>query len=124
MSNSIEANKFLKEGAIQYAKGNYYAAIDCYKQALKIFQNKNNYYGESQAFLEIAKIYQHFSQWAIYDAQKYFSMIIKGDSDILNPNMTNASDIVHGTDGDSGVVPPDVISEPPPPPPSPSRIEP
>ena len=114
MSDSTEANKFLKKGEAQYATGNYYAAIDCYKQALNIFQNKNNYYGESQAFLEIAKIYQHFSQWAIYDAQKHFAMIIKGDSDILNSNMTNASDIVHGPDGGPEITPPSVPSGPPP----------
>ena len=105
MSDSTEANKLLKKGTDQYAAGNYYAAIDCYKQALKIFQNENNYYGESQAFLEIAQVYQRFSQWAIYDGQKQF----------VKPRQTM---IVGGSDiqGDPGVTPPIVSSEPPPPP--------
>ena len=104
MSDSTEANKLFKKGTDQYAAGNYYAAIDCYKQALKIFQNKNNHYGESQAFLEIAKIYQHFSQWAIYDAQKQFvkprqTMILEGSN----------------TEGAPDLTPPTVPSDPPPP---------
>ena len=102
MSDSTEANKFLKQGEAQYATGNYYAAIDCYKQALNIFQNKNNYYGESQAFLEIAKIYQQFSQWAIYDAQKQF----------VEPRNI----VIGGVDGGGDTPPPYVLSPPPPPP--------
>ena len=102
MSDSTEANKFLKKGEAQYATGNYYAAIDCYKQALNIFQNKNNYYGESQAFLEIAKIYQQFSQWAIYDAQKQF----------VEPRNI----VIGGVDGGGDTPPPYVLSPPPPPP--------
>ena len=110
MSDSTEANKFLKKGEAQYATGNYYAAIDCYKQALNIFQNKNNYYGESQAFLEIAKIYQQFSQWAIYDAQKQFveprNIMIGGGPALWG-----------GADGGGDTPPPYVLSSPPPPPP-------
>ena len=109
MSDSTEANKFLKKGEAQYAIGNYYAAIDCYKQALTIFQNENNYYGESQAFLEIAKVYQHFSQWAIYDAQNQFVKVRKITIE-SGSEMLGGSDILGGPE----VTPPSVPSEPPP----------